>query len=240
MTSPDRLPEVLPNRCGNLLAHGAAELGLALSDDQHERLLDLLRLLLRWNRAYNLTAIRDPLEMVPRHLLDSLALIPYLHGSRVLDLGSGPGLPGLPLAICDPERHFCLLDANGKKVRFIRQAVLELGLTNVEPVQARMQTYRSPQKFSTIVSRAVTTVAAVLATAVPLLGGTGRVLVMKGRYPAAELDGVTLADPTLGVFDLAVHPLTVPFLEGQRHLIEVRRDQDPPSARSATREIPSQ
>lgn len=226
--SPDQLPDTLPNRCGDLLARGADELRLALSADQHQRLLELLHLLLRWNRAYNLTAIRDPQDMVPRHLLDSLALIPYLQGPRVLDLGSGPGLPGLPLAICEPERHFCLLDANGKKVRFIRQAILELGLTNVEAVQTRMQTYRPPQKFSTIVSRAVTTVAAILATAVPILEAPGQVLVMKGRYPADELEDPALDKRALGAFYLAVHPLTVPFLEGQRHLIAIRRERDQP------------
>jgi 16S rRNA (guanine527-N7)-methyltransferase len=223
VAAPTALPTPLPTSCGELLERGAADLGLILSPDQHERLLELLRLLQRWNRVYNLTAIRDPLEMVPRHLLDSLALVPHLHGPRVLDLGSGPGLPGLPLAICEPARQFCLLDANGKKVRFIRHAVVELGLTNVAAVQTRMQSYRPPQKFSTIVSRAVSTVAAILTTAAPLLGSPGRVLVMKGRFPADELQDLELADSALGALDLAAHPLTVPFLEGQRHLIEIRR-----------------
>ncbi len=200
-----------------MLVSGAAALGLVLAPVQVERLLGFLVLLTRWNRAYNLTAVRDPGEMVPRHLLDSLVILPYLYGETVLDLGTGPGLPGLPLAICDPDRRYWLLDANGKKIRFVRQAVLELGLSRVVPAQGRIEAYRPGRKFSTIVSRAVATIAQILATAAPLLERPGRLLVMKGRYPQDELQ-----DPALRALDLAVHKLFVPFLEGERHLIEIR------------------
>ena len=200
-----------------MLVSGAAALGFALAPVQLERLLGFLALLTRWNRAYNLTAVRDPGEMVPRHLLDSLVILPYLYGESVLDLGTGAGLPGLPLAVCDPDRHYWLLDGNGKKVRFVRQAVLELGLTRVVPVHGRIEAYRPGRKFSTIVSRAVATIAQIQAAAAPLLERPGRLLVMKGRYPQEELQ-----DPALRGLDVAVHKLFVPFLEGERHLIEIR------------------
>jgi 16S rRNA (guanine527-N7)-methyltransferase len=136
----------------------------------------------------------------------------------VLDLGTGAGLPGLPLAIADPARRFWLLDSNSKKVRFIRQVVLELGLGNVEPVQARIESYRPPEKFSTMVTRAVAAADQVWARSAGLLARPGRLLVMKGRYPDQELE-----DPALATADLEVHTLRVPFLDGERHLIEIRR-----------------
>jgi 16S rRNA (guanine527-N7)-methyltransferase len=199
------------------LAAGVAALGLTLAPGQGERLLDFLALLARWNRAYNLTAVRDPPEQVSRHLLDSLVILRSLRGESVSDLRTGAGLPGLPLAICAPQRHYWLLDGNGKKVRFVRQAVLELGLTPVQPVHSRIEAYRPGRKFSTIVSRAVATIAQIAGLAVPLLERPGRLLVMKGRYPQDELQ-----DPVLRDLDLAVHKLFVPFLEGERHLIEIR------------------
>lgn len=201
-----------------LLALGIETLGLPIGPDPQARLLGFLDLLSRWNRAYNLTAVRDLDAMVIRHLLDSLAVLPYLFGDRVLDLGTGAGLPGLPLAIADPARRFWLLDSNSKKVRFIRQVVLELGLGNVEPVQARIESYRPPEKFSTMVTRAVAAADQVWARSAGLLARPGRLLVMKGRYPDQELE-----DPALATADLEVHTLRVPFLDGERHLIEIRR-----------------
>jgi 16S rRNA (guanine527-N7)-methyltransferase len=201
------------------LRNGAEGLGIALTDTQVERLLAFLQLLAKWSRTYNLTAVRDPDEMVTRHLLDSLSVRPYLSGTRVLDLGTGAGLPGLPLAVCESARHFTLLDGNGKKIRFVRQAAMELGLPNLEAVHCRIESYRPGPKFSTIASRAVAAIHEIHAQAAPLLRTPGRLLVMKGRYPAEELQNPALAD-----LDLAVHPLRVPFLEGERHLIEIRRE----------------
>lgn len=201
------------------LSQGALALGLALSEAQRDRLLGFLDLLQRWNRVYNLTAVRDPAAMVSHHLLDSLSLVPYLRGDSILDLGTGAGLPGLPLAIVEPRRRFWLLDSNGKKVRFVRQVVLELGLGNVEPVHGRIESYRPARKFSTIVTRAVASVAQIHAQAFPLLERPGLVLIMKGRYPVDEL-----ADPALAGLDLAARPLRVPTLDGERHLIEIRHD----------------
>jgi 16S rRNA (guanine527-N7)-methyltransferase len=192
---------------------------MALTQSQLDRLLRFLAFLAQWSRTYNLTAVRDPDEMLTRHLLDSLSVRRYLFGERVLDLGTGAGLPGLPLAACEPDRQFVLLDGNNKKIRFVRQAAMELGLSNLEAMHCRIESYRPGHKFSTIVCRAVAAIHEIHAQAVSLLGTPGRLLVMKGRYPAEELQNPALVD-----LDLVVHPLQVPFLEGERHLIEIRRE----------------
>ena len=220
LETPLRLmPSAAPLDPAGCLVSGGTALGIPLNAEQIGRLLAFLALLGRWNLAYNLTAVRDPQEQVPRHLLDSLTVLPYLLGDTVLDLGTGAGLPGLPLAICDPDRRYCLLDGNGKKVRFVRQVVMELGLPNVEAVHSRIESYRPGRKFSTIVTRAVAAIAEIHTQAAPLLDRPGRLLVMKGRYPEDEL-----RNPALSDLNLAVHPLCVPFLEGDRHLIEIRRE----------------
>ncbi len=199
------------------LRQGAEQLGLTLTADQHQRLLQFLALLVRWNQVYNLTAVRDPLEMVARHLLDSLAILPYLDGDTVLDIGTGAGLPGLPLAIVVPERRFVLLDSNGKKIRFVRQVVIDLELANVVPVQARIETYRPDRKFSTIVSRAVADTEILPVLKAGLLTQPGRLLIMKGRHPDDATDSQTWPSAT-------IHRLHIPFLDVTRHLIEIRSD----------------
>ncbi|MGA7979093.1 MAG: 16S rRNA (guanine(527)-N(7))-methyltransferase RsmG [Chromatiaceae bacterium] len=198
--------------------------GLALLDlnpdlEQRERLLGFVRLLARWNQAYNLTAVRDPWDMVPRHLLDSLAVSRYLGDGPILDAGTGPGLPGLPLAVVSPARAFFLLDSNGKKVRFVRQAVMELGLSNVTVVQARMESYRTKRKFATIVSRAVAAIPEILSGVRDLLARPARLLLMTGRHTRPVMDGLNPRP-----YSIEVHPLRVPYLEGQRHLIDIRFD----------------
>ncbi len=196
---------------------GLAALGLDPSPDQRDRLLQFIDLLARWNRAYNLTAVREPLAMVSRHLLDSLAVSPYLVGSSLLDLGTGAGLPGLPLAILNPEKRFVLLDSNGKKIRFVRQATMDLGLANVEVIQARMESYRPGEKFATIITRAVADQETLRRVVKPLLASPGRLLLMKGRRPDEAL-----ATPTAN--NVVIHRLEVPFLDAERHLIEIRQD----------------
>ncbi|QGU34045.1 16S rRNA (guanine(527)-N(7))-methyltransferase RsmG [Thermochromatium tepidum ATCC 43061] len=200
------------------LSQGCAALGLRPTPEQQARLIAFLRLLARWNQAYNLTAVRDPLAMVAKHLLDSLAIAPFLFGETVLDVGTGAGLPGLPLAILAPERRFWLLDSNNKKIRFVRQAVLELGLTNVEPVQSRIEAYRPGRKFSTIVSRAVAAESVVPVLNAGLCDRPGRLLLMKGRADEAAEDRRWVA------INPCVHRLTIPFLDAPRHLIELRSD----------------
>ncbi|MGQ9659699.1 MAG: 16S rRNA (guanine(527)-N(7))-methyltransferase RsmG [Thermochromatium sp.] len=201
---------------GDRLSQGCAILGLTPTPEQRARLVGFLGLLTRWNRAYNLTAVRDPLEMVAKHLLDSLAIAPFLFGETVLDVGTGAGLPGLPLAILAPERRFWLLDGNNKKIRFVRQAVLELGLSNVAPVQSRLETYRPGRKFSTIISRAVAIDSMVPRLSADLCARPGRLLLMKGRL---DESGDVMTQSSLQPI---VHRLRVPFLDAPRHLIELR------------------
>ena len=178
-----------------------------------QRLLVFVRLLAKWNAAYNLTAVRDPEEMVTRHLLDSLVLLPYLHGSRVLDIGTGPGLPGIPLAVARPDCAFTLLDANAKKTRFVTQAVGELGLKNVDVLQARVENYRPEQKFDTLVARAFSSIADMLNSAQHLCAPGGRFLAMKGMYPEEELAAIPAE---FAVTEVAA--LQVPGLDAARHL----------------------
>ena len=183
-----------------------------------QRLLAFVRLLAKWNAAYNLTAVRDPEEMVTRHLLDSLVLLPYVQGPRVLDIGTGPGLPGIPLAVARPDCAFTLLDANAKKTRFVTQAVGELGLKNVEVVQTRVENYRPVEKFDTLVARAFSNIADMLNNAQHLCAPGGRFLAMKGVYPEAELAAIPA-----GYAVSEVVALKVPGLEAARHLAIITR-----------------
>jgi 16S rRNA (guanine527-N7)-methyltransferase len=139
-----------------LLRSGIKDQSLTLSDIQVKLLLDYLRLLQKWNSAYNLTAIREPEKMLHLHLLDSLSIIPFVKGGNVLDVGTGPGLPGIPLAIVYPERNFTLMDSNGKKTRFLFQVKNELGLGNVKEIQSRVEAYQPTKQFDAITSRAFT------------------------------------------------------------------------------------
>ena len=178
-----------------------------------QKLLDYLALLGRWNRTYNLTAVRDPAEMITRHLLDSLSVLPWVPGQRLLDAGTGAGLPGVPLALARPDLDVTLLDSSGKKVRFLSHVRRELGLQNAHPVQARLEDYDPSNGFDAIISRALAGLAS-FAGAVRHLAGTARLLAMKGRYPASELD--ELPD---WVSVRAVEKLDVPGLQEDRHLV---------------------
>lgn len=201
------------------LAAGVAALGLALDSRQLDQLLAYLGLLDKWNRVYNLTAVRQPADMVVRHLLDSLAIVPHVRGPRVLDVGTGAGLPGIPLAIVFAEHRCILLDSRLKKTRFVVQAAAELGLRNVEVVQARAEDYRPATLFDTVVSRAFATVQDMVAVAGGLCAVGGQLLAMKGRYPAEELKSLP------GGFRLReAARLNVPELGGERHVILIGRE----------------
>jgi len=202
------------------LKQGATLLGVDLSDAQQEQLLAYLALLNKWNKAYNLTAVRDPAEMVSRHLLDSLSVAPHVEqsGSRWLDVGSGGGMPGIPLAILFPERRFTLLDSNGKKTRFLTQVKLELKLDNVDVVHSRVEQFEPEQAFTGITSRAFSSLAD-FANWTRHLGNSDTYwLAMKGVQPDDELQALP-AD-----FQLArCLVLKVPGCQGQRHLLILRR-----------------
>lgn len=198
------------------LARGIAELGLAVDSEQRRRLLAFVDLICKWSRAYNLTAVRDPELMVSRHLLDSLSIAPYLHGDRLLDVGTGAGLPGIPLAIAFPARQVVLLDSNGKKTRFCIHAAAELGLSNVAVEQARVEDYRPARAFDTVMSRAFAGLAAFAAAAGHLLAPDGLLLAMQGRTPAEPAAPV-------GFRVAAVAPVTVPGLLAERHVVTLKR-----------------
>ena len=182
-------------------------------------LFDYLALLHRWNGTYNLTAIRDPRAMVDKHLLDSLAMAPYLDGvARLADLGTGPGLPGIPLAIVRPALRVALVESNGKKARFLREAVRRLGLSNAEVVESRIEAYDPSAGFDAVTARALATLPQILALGGHLLTPGGRLLAMKGVVPEDEIAALP---PGWRVE--ALHPLRIPGLAAERHLVVVGR-----------------
>jgi len=196
-----------------LLQQGLREMGLDLPVPVPEKLLNFLELLEKWNRTYNLTAVRDPKQMVPRHLLDSLTVLPYLQGPRVLDIGTGAGLPGIPLALARPDLEFTLLDSNAKKTRFATQALHELGLKNVAVVQERVEKFHPETKFDTLIARAFASIPDMLAASRHLCAPQGRFLVMKGVFPQEELAAVTDG------YRSEVKALRIPGLDAARHLV---------------------
>lgn len=188
--------------------------GVDLGPAQQSMLLSYLALLERWNRAYNLTAVKNPKDMISRHLLDSLSVAPYINGTRLLDAGTGAGLPGIPLAIAQPGLEVTLLDSSGKKVRFLNHVRRQLGLENIHPVQERLESFSSPAPFDGIVSRAFSDLATFARAARHLAPVSARLLAMKGRHPDSELrelpDWVRVE---------SVEKLTVPGLQEDRHLV---------------------
>lgn len=194
------------------LAQGLREMGLDLSPDVQQKLIDYLNLLVKWNKVHNLTAVRDINEMVALHLLDSLVMLPHIQEGSLLDVGSGAGLPGIPLALVRPDLNITLLDSNHKKSTFQRQAKAELGLDNLQVVCSRVEAFQPEQKFGQIISRAFSDLAEFVRLTSHLLADQGRWLAMKGVYPYDEI--AQLQDVAVDVV-----PLTVPGLEAQRHLV---------------------
>lgn len=191
---------------------------ILLSDQQKQQLVQLVELLHKWNKAYNLTSVRDPHDMLVKHIMDSIVVAPYLKGQRYIDVGTGPGLPGLPLAIMHPDKQFFLLDSLGKRIRFIRQVILELGLTNVTPVQSRVEDFQPEQGFDGVLSRAFASLLDMLTWCRHLPSADGVFMALKGVYPQDEIDTLP-AD-----FSVAdSYRLQVPELDGERHLILIQR-----------------
>lgn len=194
--------------------------GIVITDTQKTQLVQLVELLHKWNKAYNLTSVRDPDAMLVKHILDSLVVSPHLHGERFIDVGTGPGLPGLPLAIINPDKQFVLLDSLGKRINFIRQVIQELGLTNVTPVKSRVEEYQPDVGFDCVLSRAFASLEDMLSWCRHLPFEQGSFLALKGQYPEQEL-----AQLPANIRLVACHELRVPELEGERHLLEFKHIQ---------------
>ena len=195
-----------------LLAQGIASMGLAVSDEAQQKLLAYLALLQKWNKVYNLTAVRDPLEMVTLHLLDSLSVLPYVNSKNILDVGSGGGLPGIVLAICKPKLQVTTIDTVQKKVIFMRQVKGELGLNNLTSVHARVENFNPDLPFEIVISRAFSEIALFLRLTKHLISENGQWLAMKGIMPADELEGLPLTPAQ-------VIALKVAGLDAERHLL---------------------
>ncbi|WLI78280.1 16S rRNA (guanine(527)-N(7))-methyltransferase RsmG [Kosakonia sp. H02] len=204
----------------NKLSRLLDEAGISLSDQQQHQLVAYVELLHKWNKAYNLTSVRDPNEMLIRHILDSIVVAPWLQGTRFIDVGTGPGLPGIPLSIVRPESHFTLLDSLGKRVRFLRQVQHELKLSNIEPVQSRVENFPAEPPFDGVISRAFASLNDMVSWCHHLPGEAGRYYALKGQVPDDEI--------ALLPADLAVESivkLSIPHLDGERHLVIVKTNK---------------
>jgi 16S rRNA (guanine527-N7)-methyltransferase len=199
------------------LERGSQTMGLDLSASMEERLLQYIELLVKWNRTYNLTAVRDPLAMVSHHLLDSLAVLPHLafagERARIADIGTGAGLPGIPLALARPQWHVVLVESNEKKAAFLQQAKIELALSNVQIHRARAEEWRPAERFAVVISRAFAELVDFLAACKHLLAPGGVIAAMKGKDPRDEIARLH------GGYRCRVLKLSVSFVEGERHLV---------------------
>ncbi|HFL5522875.1 TPA: 16S rRNA (guanine(527)-N(7))-methyltransferase RsmG [Salmonella bongori] len=204
----------------NKLSRLLNEASISLTDHQKNQLVAYVDMLHKWNKAYNLTSVRDPDEMLVRHILDSIVVAPYLQGLRFIDVGTGPGLPGIPLAIVLPGAHFTLLDSLGKRVRFLRQVQHELKLENITPVQSRVEAYPSEPPFDGIISRAFASLNDMVNWCHHLPGEEGRFYALKGQLPEDEI--ASLSD---GFSVESVEKLLVPQLEGERHLVIIKSNK---------------
>jgi 16S rRNA (guanine527-N7)-methyltransferase len=194
-----------------ILQKGIKQLKLKLPKATQQKLIDYVLLLHKWNKTYNLTAICTPEEIMTRHILDSLAIVPYIHGQRILDVGTGAGLPGIVLALALPKKQFVLLDSNNKKIRFLIHAVSVLKIKNVEIVQERVEKYFPEQKFDSIITRAFSSLQNILHKTKHLYNPGGYLLAMKGKYPAQELQEIDKS--------VIVHKIQVPGLDAERNLV---------------------
>jgi 16S rRNA (guanine527-N7)-methyltransferase len=205
----------MAERLKELLVQGCETLDLSLNELQISQLISYVQLLDKWNKVYNLTSVRDPQQMISRHILDSLAVLPYLSGTSLLDVGTGAGLPGIPVAIARPDMAVTLLDSNSKKTRFLQQVKAELNLSNISVVHARVE-QAELAKFATVTARAFSTIDVIIDLAGRHCDDTGSLVLMKGTYPEQELaqkiEGFILRD---------VVSLDVPNCDGKRHLVRL-------------------
>lgn len=193
-------------------------LDVDVTEQQKDQLINFVLLIHKWNKAYNLTSVRDPQQMLIKHIIDSIVVAPYLTKSRYIDVGTGPGLPGIPLSIMHPDKHFVLLDSLGKRVRFMKQAGFEMGLTNIEPVQSRVEQYQSDLPLDGVLSRAFASIKDMLHWCQHLVDSKGEFLALKGQYPEQE---IALLPEGFEVVESV--ELDIPALDGDRHLIKIRK-----------------
>lgn len=201
----------------NKLSRLLAEAGISLSDHQKNQLVAYVGMLDKWNKAYNLTSVRDPNEMLVRHILDSIIVAPHLKGTRFIDVGTGPGLPGIPLAIVRPESNFTLLDSLGKRIRFLRQVQHELKLDNVTPVQSRVEAFSGEPLFDGVISRAFASLSDMVSWCHHLPAKNGHFYALKGLVQEDEM-----ANLPQGYVVNEIIELHVPQLEGERHLVVIQ------------------
>lgn len=198
-----------------------AQTTLEVSDKQRQQLVGYVEMLHKWNKAYNLTSVREPSDMLVKHILDSIVVSEYLEGERFIDVGTGPGLPGIPLAIMHPTKEFYLLDSLGKRIRFIKQVLHELQIENVTPVQSRVEQFQPDDKFDGVLSRAFASMVDMVEWCHHLpKQGVGRFFALKGQLPQDE---ITQLPSWCSVMDIKA--LTVPQLEGERHLVILSRKE---------------
>ncbi|GGW96479.1 16S rRNA (guanine(527)-N(7))-methyltransferase RsmG [Alteromonas halophila] len=208
----------LKDRLGEILDAGCKNLGVQLHDEQRSALVGYVLLMDKWNKAYNLTSVRDPQQMMVRHVLDSLSVAPHLRASQVIDVGTGPGLPGIPLAIMQPGTHFTLLDSLGKRVRFLKQCAYELQLENVTPIQSRVEAHTPDTPYDVVLSRAFASLKDMLHWCAHLVDSKGQFLALKGQFPQSELDEVSNHFHIDDIINV-----DVPDQDGDRHLVFISK-----------------
>ena len=213
---PDSLLPELNSKIKQLLIDGCDLLNIKINEPQIDQLIDYSVLLGRWNQTYNLTAIRDPLDVIRFHLLDCLAINQFLEGNNFIDVGTGAGLPGIPLAIINPHRKFTLLDSNGKKTRFLFQAKLDLGLANIDEINDRAERFFPEEQYDCVLTRAFASLGEMIKNCHHLLTREGYFLAMKGRIDESELSEVT---KNYKVSHSS--PINVPGVDGSRHILKI-------------------
>lgn len=205
----------------NKLNHLLDNAGITLPENQKLQLVGYVELLHKWNKAYNLTSVRDPGEMLVRHILDSIVVKPHLQGTRFIDVGTGPGLPGIPLAIVRPDAHFTLLDSLGKRVRFLRQVQHELHLENITPVQSRVEEFPAESGFDGVISRAFASMTDMVSWCHHLPAENGRFYALKGQRPDDE---IAVLPAEFSIEEIV--RLRVPQLDGERHLVVIKPNRN--------------
>lgn len=206
-------------RARGLLLDGLRQSSIMLDDQAVTGCIDHVETLVKWNRVQNLSAIRETEDIVVKHLLDSFSILQFVQGPNVIDVGSGAGFPGIPLALAKPECRMVLLDSSMKKTEFLRHSVARMGLGNIEVICERLQDFSGIDRtFDTVIARALGPVSMIAELGLPILSSAGRILAMKGRHPAPELDNLTVP------CDASVHQLNVPGLDAERHLVVLKKN----------------